>query len=417
MIDPKYIRNQLETVAASLSRRGFKLDTDFVQTHETERKSLQMTQQKLQGQRNQLSKEVGLQKAKGLNCSDLVEQVQKISSQLQQISSDVNFIQEKLQDYYLHIPNLPAEDVPYGLTEADNVIIRTWGTPVELDFPAKEHHQLASSLAEMDFQVAAKLTGSRFVILKGQLASLHRALSQFMLDTHIHKHNYTEVHVPYMVSANAMQNSGQLPKFKEDIFQLDFHDYALIPTGEVPLANLLADTITKDQDLPLKYVTHTPCFRKEAGSYGRDTHGMLRQHQFDKVELFRFCTAEKADQALEELTFEAETILQMLELPYRVAKLCTGDLGFAACKTYDLEVWLPGQQSFREISSCSNCSDFQARRMQARVKHKQGTELVHTLNGSGLAVGRTLIAILENYQQADGSIVIPKVLQPYLQPR
>lgn len=416
MIDTKSLRQDLETVINALQTRGYTFPREHYQTLENERKTLQVDSEQLAAKRKTLSQEIGQKKAKGENSDDLMQQVSALSDSQSQIDTKLQTIQTQLDDLLTSLPNLPAPTTPIGKDESDNIEIRRVGTPRDYDFPVKEHADLEQ--IGLDFTTASKLSGARFVVLHHHLARLHRALAQFMLDTHSQKHGYQETYVPYLVNANSLFGTGQLPKLGEDLFktQLGERDFYLIPTAEVSLTNIVANSIIDAEQLPLKFVAHTPCFRAEAGAHGRDVRGMIRQHQFDKVELVQIVHPEQSDQALEELTAHAEAILQALELPYRVMALCTGDMGFSAQKTYDLEVWLAGQQKYREISSCSNCGDFQARRMQARYRDKtmKKPQLLHTLNGSGLAVGRTLVAILENYQQADGSIAIPRVLQPYM---
>lgn len=415
MLDPKIFRNNLEQTAENLRKRGFELNCEMIQELESQRKILQLEAQKLQSQRNLQSKAIGIAKAKGEDIKPLLDQVADLGDQIKVSETKYNEVQTKLLGYCMNIPNLPDDSVPVGKNENDNVEIRKWGTLPEFDFMPKEHTNLGEDLKYMDFETATKITGSRFVILKSQLARLHRALIQFMLDIHINEHGYEEIYVPYLVNKESLVGTSQLPKFKEDQFEIKDWDYALIPTAEVPVTNTVRDVILKTEQLPLKYVCHSPCFRSEAGSYGKDTKGMIRQHQFEKVEMVQIVHPETSFDALEEITKNAEAILQRLELPYRVLALCTGDMGFSATKTYDLEVWMPGQDNYREISSCSNTLDFQARRMQARFRSNNNKpELLHTLNGSGLAVGRCMIAIMENYQQVDGSIKIPGALIPYM---
>lgn len=415
MLDPKLFRNNLKQTAENLLKRGFELNCDMIQELEKQRKALQLEAQDLQSKRKSQSKAIGIAKAKGEDIQPLLEQVNDLGDQIKVAEDRYHEVQKKLLGYCMNVPNLPDDSVPVGKSEEDNVEIRKWGDVPELDFTAKEHTDLGEDLRYMDFETATKVTGARFVILKSQLARLHRALIQFMLDMHINEHGYEEIYVPYLVNKDSLVGTSQLPKFKEDQFEIKDWDYALIPTAEVPVTNTVRDTILKPEQLPLKYVCHSPCFRSEAGSYGKDTKGMIRQHQFEKVEMVQIVHPEKSFEALEEITKNAETILQRLELPYRVLTLCTGDMGFSATKTYDIEVWMPGQNTYREISSCSNTLDFQARRMQARFRGENNKpELVHTLNGSGLAVGRCMIAIMENYQQADGSIKIPGALIPYM---
>lgn len=414
MLDPKLLRGDLTTLQKKLATRGYDLDINFWQDMEIKRKAIQVKTEDLQAQKNAGAKKIGELKRAGENADELLAQMEKVSEQMKLAESELKELQTVINDASLAIPNLPDDSVPVGVDEHDNVEVRKWGVPRTFDFDVKDHTDIGESLGQLDFEMAAKLTGSRFSVLKGGLARLNRALVQFMLDTHI-KAGYTEMYVPYMVNGDSLQGTGQLPKFEEDLFKLrGDKEYYLIPTSEVPLTNSVRDSILNLSELPLKLTAHTPCFRSEAGSAGRDTRGLIRQHQFEKVEMVQIVRADMSMQALEEMTAQAESILQALELPYRVVALCTGDMGFSATKTYDIEVWLPSQDTYREISSCSNCGDFQARRMTARVKDGKKTELVHTLNGSGLAVGRTLLAILENHQNADGSVSIPKVLQPYM---
>ncbi len=417
MLDPRLIRNELETVAAQLARRGFELDTARITELEAKRKAIQTRTQELQAERNSRSKAIGQAKAKGEDVAPLLAAVGKMGEQLKAAEQELGQIQDALATILLGVPNIPHETTPDGKSEEDNVEIRRWGDPPQFDFGVKDHVDVGEGLGQLDFDTAAKITGSRFSVMSAGVARLHRALIQFMLDLHTSEHGYTETYVPYMVNKESLHGTGQLPKFEEDLFKLEGeYGYYLIPTAEVPVTNIVRDVIIDDDYLPRKYACHTPCFRSEAGSYGRDTRGMIRQHQFEKVELVQVTRPEESYQALEELTAHAETVLQKLGLPYRVMALCSGDIGFASAKTYDLEVWLPAQNTYREISSCSNFEDFQARRLQARWRNPDSgkPELVHTLNGSGLAVGRTLVAILENYQQADGSVVVPEVLQPYM---
>ncbi|MCG7984209.1 MAG: serine--tRNA ligase [Candidatus Thiodiazotropha lotti] len=417
MLDPRLIRNNLEEVAAQLRRRGYELDTQLIAELEERRKGLQVESQELQNERNSRSKSIGKAKAAGEDIQPLLAEVAELGDRLKLLQEDLNGVQAELSEITLGIPNIPHETVPDGRDEADNREERRWGEPREFDFEPKDHVDLGDASGLLDFEAAARITGSRFAVMAGPLARLHRALIQFMLDTHTTEHGYTEAYVPYMVNSDSLRGTGQLPKFEEDLFKLCGESgYYLIPTAEVPVTNLVRDQIVDADDMPRKWVAHTPCFRSEAGSYGKDTRGMIRQHQFEKVELVQAVRASESFQALEELTGHAETILQKLELPYRVVTLCTGDIGFSSTKTYDLEVWLPGQSQYREISSCSNFVDFQARRLQARWRNPETgkPELVHTLNGSGLAVGRTLVAVMENYQQADGSIEIPEALKPYM---
>ena len=415
MIDPKLLRTELDTVAEKLAKRGYELDKAFWQQVEEQRKSIQVKTEELQAKKNAGAKQVGLMKRNGENTDALMAEMATISSDMKQAEDALKALQEKIQAAALTIPNLPDDSVPAGKDENDNVEMRRWGEPRQFDFEVKDHSDLGEDLGLLDFEMAAKLTGSRFSVLKGQLAKLNRALIAFMLTTHTDKYGYTEMYVPYMVNADSLIGTGQLPKFEEDLFKLRGEkEYYLIPTSEVPLTNSVRDKILDPEALPIKVTAHTPCFRSEAGSAGRDTRGLIRQHQFEKVEMVQIVHPETSMQALEDMTGQAEYILQQLGLPYRVIVLCGGDMGFGAVKTYDIEVWLPSQDTYREISSCSNCGDFQARRMQARVKDGKKTELVHTLNGSGLAVGRTLLAIMENYQNADGTITVPEVLRPYM---
>ncbi|MEJ2106391.1 MAG: serine--tRNA ligase [Acidiferrobacteraceae bacterium] len=417
MIDPKLIRSDLEQVAKRLARRGFVLDRDTFERLETKRKELQVHTQELQAQRNAGAKAVGQAKARGEDAAAQIAEMTKIAERLKKAEVELDEVQAGLDEILYSLPNLPHPDTPDGKDENDNVELRRWGEPRKFDFDAKDHVDLGAALDEMDFEAAAKIAGSRFVTLSGGLARLHRALIQFMLDLHTREHGYEETYVPYLANRASLTGTGQLPKFAEDLFHLDGeHDYFLIPTAEVPLTNLVRDTIIDDGEMPRRFVAHTPCFRSEAGSYGKDTRGMIRQHQFEKVELVQIVRPQESEAALEQLTGHAEAVLQGLELPYRVVALCTGDIGFSANRTYDLEVWLPGQNTYREISSCSNFGDFQARRLAARWRNPETgkPELVHTLNGSGLAVGRTLVAVLENGQNADGSIAIPAALRSYM---
>ena len=417
MLDPKLIRNDLEAVARQLARRGFTLDTAKLQALEQQRKDIQALTQELQAERNGHSRNIGKAKANGEDIAPLLKEVEGLGEQLKSREDELAIVQAELNDILLGIPNIPHTTVPEGKGEEDNQELRTWGKPTQFDFEPKDHVDLGEQLGQFDFETAAKLTGSRFCVIQGPLAQLHRALIQFMLDTHTRVHGYREVYVPYLVNSDSLKGTGQLPKFEEDLFKMEGESgYYLIPTAEVPVTNLARDSIIDAEALPIRYTAHTPCFRSEAGSYGKDTRGMIRQHQFEKVEMVQLVRPGDSYEALEQLTTHAETILQKLKLPYRVVTLCTGDTGFSAAKTYDLEVWLPGQQKYREISSCSNFEAFQSRRMQARWRNPETgkPELLHTVNGSGLAVGRTLVAVMENYQQADGSIVIPDVLQNYM---
>ena len=422
MLDLQALRNDLDAVAARLATRGYPLDTTRFGQLESTRKTIQTRTQELQAKRNATSKQIGMGKAKGEDVSAIMAEVVGLGDELKELEAQLEHIQQDLQDFLSVIPNTPHLSVPVGKSEADNIEMRRVGLPPEFDFEVKDHVSVGEDVGGLDFETATKISGSRFSLLKGPLARLHRALAQFMLDTHTEQHGYTEVYVPYLVNADSMRGTGQLPKFEEDLFRVPRQlgeegeqNFYLIPTAEVPVTNMVRDSITPLEKLPLKFVAHTPCFRSEAGSYGRDTRGMIRQHQFDKVELVQIVHPDQSYDALEQLLAHAETILQKLALPYRVMKLCTGDMGFSAAITYDIEVWLPAQNTYREISSCSNFEAFQARRMQARFRNEQGKpELLHTVNGSGLAVGRTLVAILENYQQADGSVLVPEVLRPYM---
>jgi len=417
MLDPKQLRAETAQIAAQLKRRGFQLDTARLEQLETQRKALQTRTQELQNQRNTRSKAIGKAKAAGEDIEPLKAEVARLGDELTNSEKELLAVQAGLDEIAWGVPNLLHGDVPDGLDESANVEVAKWGTPREFAFQPKDHVELAEKTGWLDFEQGVKLAGARFVVMHGAAARLHRALIQFMLDLHTQEHGYTEVNVPYMVNSDSLLGTGQLPKFGEDLFALKGeNEYFLIPTAEVPVTNLVRDEIVDAALLPLKYVAHTPCFRAEAGSYGKDTRGMIRQHQFEKVELVQIVRPEDSWAAHEELTHHAETVLEKLELPYRKVVLCAGDTGFSSAKTYDLEVWLPGQQRYREISSCSNFCDFQARRLKARWRNPDSSrpELVHTLNGSGLAVGRTLIAVLENYQQADGSVTVPAVLKPYM---
>ena len=417
MLDPRLTRTELEQTAVQLARRGFRLDTATIGALEARRKELQTQTQHLQAERNASAKAIGQAKAKGQDAAPLLAAVADLGDRLKEAEAQLTAVQDELNDILMGIPNIPHTSVPDGKGEGDNREVRRWGDTTQFDFTPRDHVDLGGGLGMLDFETAAKITGARFALMSGPLARLHRALIQFMLDLHTSEHGYTECYVPYLVNADSLRGTGQLPKFAEDLFALGGeHGYYLIPTAEVPLTNIVRDVIIEDVYLPRKYVAHTPCFRSEAGSYGKDTRGMIRQHQFEKVELVQVVRPQDSYAALETLTGHAETVLQRLELPYRVMALCTGDMGFASAKTYDLEVWLPGQQKYREISSCSNFEDFQARRLMARWRNPATgkPELVHTLNGSGLAGGRTPVAIMENYQQADGSIRIPQALQSYM---
>lgn len=416
MLDPKLLRTELEQTATKLARRGHILDIELISALESQRKTLQIRAQELQNERNTRSKAIGQAKASGQNIQPLLDEVANFGNQLKRTENDLEVIQTQLLTLQLSIPNLPHDSTPDGNSDTDNVEIRRWGQPRQFEFTARDHVDLGAE-GGLDFEAATKLTGTRFAVIRGQLARLHRALTQFMLDLHTQEHGYREVYVPYMVNTDSLRGTGQLPKFEADLFKLSGElNYYLIPTAEVPVTNLARDSILDNDQLPLRYVAHTPCFRSEAGSYGKDVRGMIRQHQFEKVELVQIVRPKDSYTALEELTGHAEHVLQRLELPYRVVALCTGDIGFSSAKTYDLEVWLPGQQKYREISSCSNFEDFQARRMQVRWRNPVTgkPELVHTLNGSGLAVGRTLVAVMENYQDERGRIQIPEALKPYL---
>ncbi|OGI54578.1 MAG: serine--tRNA ligase [Candidatus Muproteobacteria bacterium RIFCSPHIGHO2_12_FULL_60_33] len=417
MLDPKLLRANLDEVARQLGRRGYRLDTQALATLEDKRKRVQVIAQQFQSERNAKSRAIGVAKSKGEGTARLMQEVADIGAALKQAETELDQIQNDINEIALGIPNIPHASVPDGKDEGDNKEIRRWGQPRQFDFTPKDHVDLGAALGMMDFDAATKITGTRFVVMSGALARLHRALIQFMLDLHTREHGYTETYAPYLVNADSLRGTGQLPKFEQDLFALSGEPrYYLIPTAEVPVTNIVRDVIVDADYMPRKYVCHTPCFRSEAGSYGKDTRGMIRQHQFEKVELVQVVRPQDSYQALEELTAHAETVLQRLELPYRVVTLCTGDMGFAAAKTYDIEVWLPGQNKYREISSCSNFEDFQARRLQARWRNPQTgkPELVHTLNGSGLAVGRTLVAIMENYQDKTGRIRVPGALSPYL---
>ena len=420
MIDPKLLRGDLDALQERLATRGYALDVDFWQAVEEERKSLQVKTEALQARRNAGAKQVGVLKKSGEDASELLAEMQSISGEIKAAEDALRDLQERITNAALQLPNLPADGVPVGESEDDNVEMRKWGTPRSFDFDVKDHSDLGEALGLLDFEAASKLTGSRFNVLKGQLAQLHRALIQFMLNTHTVKYGYLETYVPYIVNSDSLKGTGQLPKFEDDLFKLGNHtnndemDFYLIPTAEVPMTNLVRGERLDIKELPLKFTAHTPCFRSEAGSHGRDTRGLIRQHQFEKVEMVNIATPEQSDELLEAMTGQAEYILQQLDLPYRVVQLCTGDMGFSAQKTYDIEVWLPSQDTYREISSCSNCGDFQARRMGTRIKDGKKTTLAHTLNGSGLAVGRTLLAVMENHQNADGSVTIPEVLRPFM---
>lgn len=432
MLDIQQLRNNLQDVVTRLAQRGYSFPVSDFEDLESQRKTIQTLTQTLQAKRNSASKQIGIAKQRGEDVNSIMAEVASIGDELKQVENQLESIQTKLQQLLLEVPNLPHESVPVGKDADSNLEIKRWGTPRNFNFTIKDHASIGEQLGLIDFETAAKLSGARFCLMKGEIARLHRALAQFMLDIHTQENGYNEIYVPYLVNADCLRGTGQLPKFEQDLFSvqvntqdtLDKTDNVgktnqtslhLIPTAEVPLTNIVRNTIVPQDNLPLKFVAHTPCFRSEAGSYGRDTRGLIRQHQFDKVELVQITHPEKSYEALESLVGHAEKILQKLELPYRVMLLCTGDMGFSAAKTYDIEVWLPAQQTYREISSCSNCEAFQARRMQARFRKGQDKpELLHTLNGSGLAVGRTLVAILENYQNENGSITIPEILRTYM---
>lgn len=418
MLDPKWIRSEPEALASMLLKKKFTLDVKRLAELDSNRKTLQLETENLQNERNSRSKAIGIAKASGGDITQILQTMDDLKSKLEQKKDALNLLQQEFHEYLMGVPNAPDESVPAGDDEKGNLVISNWGEPQKFDFTARDHAALGEALSRgLDFATASKLTGSRFVVMRGQFAQLHRALIQFMLDTHTRNHGYEEVNVPYIVNSDSLRGTGQLPKFEEDLFKLrGEQEYYLIPTAEVPVTNIVRDEILEASALPLKFACHTPCFRSEAGSYGKDTKGMIRQHQFEKVELVQIVTAETSAAALEELTSHAEKILQLLKIPYRKVLLCGGDMGFASAKTYDLEVWLPSQDCYREISSCSNFTDYQARRMQARWRNPATgkPELVHTINGSGLAVGRTLVAILENYQLADGRIRIPDALISYM---
>lgn len=417
MLDPKLLRQELESTAAQLARRGYQLDRERLAELEEQRKAIQVKTQELQAERNARSKAIGKAKAAGEAIEPLLAEVADLGEALKRNEGSLQAIQGELDEILAGIPNLPHSKVPEGRSEEENVEVRRWGTPREFSFEPKDHVDLGARDGGIDFETGGLISGSRFTLLRGAMARLHRALGQFMLDLHTREHGYEELYVPYLVNRDSLRGTGQLPKFEEDLFKMEGEQgYYLIPTAEVPVTNTVRGQIVEADQLPLKRVAHTPCFRSEAGSYGKDTRGMIRQHQFDKVELVQMVRPEHSYDALEELTGHAERVLQLLELPYRVMALCAGDIGFSAAFTYDIEVWLPGQQRYREISSCSNFEAFQARRMQARWRNPQSgkPELLHTLNGSGLAVGRTLVALLENYQDEDGGVRIPEVLQPYM---
>jgi len=419
MLDSRTVRTQPQQLAEALAARGYVLEVERIEALEAQRKEVQIRTEQLQAERNSSAKSIGQAKARGEDIAPLLAAVDKLGADLDSAKQELEHVRQAFDDILLGMPNVPDASVPVGADEDDNQEVRRWGEPKAFDFPVKDHVELGEQLKGLDFANAAKLSGARFAVMRNGIARLHRALAQFMLNTHTSEHGYQETYTPYLVQASALQGTGQLPKFSEDLFRIERAEQTplyLIPTAEVSLTNLVAGEILAAQELPIKMVAHSPCFRSEAGASGRDTRGMIRQHQFDKVELVQIVHPEKSFAALEELTGHAEKILQELELPYRVMALCTGDMGFSASKTYDLEVWVPSQDKYREISSCSNCTDFQARRMQTRYRNPETgkPELVHTLNGSGLAVGRTLVAVIENYQQADGSIRVPSVLQQYM---
>ncbi|HEY7674926.1 MAG TPA: serine--tRNA ligase [Burkholderiales bacterium] len=418
MLDPQLLRSDIDSVASRLSARSFSLDAAGFRAIEEERKAVQVRTQELQSARNQFAKRIGQAKVKGEDVAGLMAESSRANAELSDLEMRLEAVQRRLQDFMLEVPNIPHASVPAGKSADDNAEMRRAGSPRRFTFTPKDHVDIGAQLKQLDFDTAAKIAGARFALMKGPLARLHRAITQFMLDVHTQEHGYTEIYAPYLVNAKSMEGTGQLPKFEADLFAVPRGEegkFYLIPTAEVPVTNIVRDEIVPLESLPLKFVCHSPCFRSEAGSYGKDTRGMIRNHQFDKVELVQIAHPQKSYEQLEQLTGHAEEILRRLELPYRVVTLCTGDMGFAAAKTYDIEVWLPGQNAYREISSCSNFEAFQARRLQARFRSEKGKpELVHTLNGSGLAVGRTLIAVMENFQRADGGIDIPPGLHPYM---
>jgi len=417
MLDPKELRKDPAAFAAKLAKKHYELDLSKYEELESKRKSLQIETETLQAERNTRSKAIGMAAKAGEDIAPLKAAVSEIGEKLDQNKEELRVVQEEFNHFLMSIPNLPNDLVPEGKDEDENEEILTWGTPREFDFEPKDHVDLGAGVGGLDFESGTKITGSRFAVMRGQIAGLHRALTQFMLTTHLTQHGYEEIYIPYIVNSDSLKGTGQLPKFEQDLFKLrSDNEFYLTPTAEVPVTNMARDEIFDAKEMPKKFACHSPCFRSEAGSYGRDTRGMIRQHQFEKVELVHMVKPEDSYDALEELTGHAEKILQLLELPYRKVRLCGGDLGFSATMTYDLEVWLPGQQKYREISSCSNCEDFQARRMQARYRNPETNkpELLHTLNGSGLAVGRTLVAVLENYQNEDGSITVPEALKPFM---
>ena len=418
MLDQHFLRAEYKSIAEKLKPRGYELDISYYEDLESRRRSVQSATETARNQKNELSKQIGKLKSKGEDTSNLMKDVEKIGLNLEGLEQEFSAIQSEFQDFMSGIPNVAHESVPIGGSEEDNLEVRRVGEPRQFDFEPKDHVALGEGLGMLDFELASKLSGARFVLMRNQLAALHRAIAQKMIDIHTREHGYEEINLPFIVNADILYGTGQLPKFQDDQFHIDdeSRDFYLIPTAEVPLTNIVKNCIIDEADLPMRFVAHTPCFRKEAGSYGKDTRGMIRQHQFEKVELVHIARPEDSYQTLEELTANAEKILKLLDLPYRVIVLCTGDMGFSAAKTYDIEVWLPGQQKYREISSCSNCEGFQARRMKARVRNTNTRKLepLHTLNGSGLAVGRTFIAVMENYQREDGSIAVPEALQPYM---
>lgn len=422
MLDIRKVRENPEALVDALKKKGFVFDPQAFAALDAKRKSADVLSQNLQAEKKKASKQIGQLKQQGMSIEDakakVAEELSKIDDQLSGAVAEAKVVQESIHDLLMSVPNIPDDAVPHGKDEDDNVEIRTWGTPKKFDFEVKDHVDVGGDIGGLNFELGAKLTGSRFAVMQGQIARMHRALTQLMLDTHTQEHGYDETYVPFLVNADSLRGTGQLPKFEEDLFKVPFNDtqYYLIPTAEVPVTNIARDEIIDAADLPVKMACHTPCFRSEAGSYGRDTRGMIRQHQFEKVELVQLVKPEDSEKGLEELAGHAEKILQKLDLPYRMVRLCGGDLGFSAAMTYDLEVWLPGQDKYREISSCSNFRDYQARRMQARFRNPETgkPELLHTINGSGLAVGRTLVAVLENYQQADGRVKVPEALKPYM---
>ena len=415
MLDIRKLRSDLKTITTELERRGFIFDVAKWEELEGRRKELQVELERVQESRNKTSKEIGVAKASGVDIGKMLSSVENLSDSLKGLNKKLDAVQDSLNDFLMRIPNSPDSSAPIGNSEKENLQVKAFGTKPSFNFKIKDHVEIGEGLGQIDFNSAAKLSGARFVVLTGSIARLQRALIQFMMDVHVSEHGYREIYVPFLVNEQTMRGTGQLPKFSDDLFLVNLQELFLIPTAEVPVTGLVRDMILEKDDLPMKYVCHSPCFRSEAGSYGKDTRGMIRQHQFEKVELVQIVKPEESGQALEALTTNAEVILQRLELPYRVVELCTGDLGFSASKTYDLEVWLPSQQTYREISSCSNFKDFQARRLKARWRNTAGkSEFLHTINGSGVAAGRALVAILENYQKEDGSVAIPTVLQPYM---